>query len=66
MQTKEEAGYIFALCIVTCKTEGCLNFNIPLELWVDVDGGLAECGPCNAEFDLSPHAEAFSEALNNT
>lgn len=50
MITKYIGEYLFGLFIATCKTEGCENHAIPIELWIDLDGGLAICGPCGTQF----------------
>lgn len=45
MEIQDEA--IYEDFIVTCRTKGCENENISIEVPIDISGMLVYCGPCS-------------------
>lgn len=51
MLTMVERGRTYVLANVTCLNLACVNYNVPLSLWVPVTGSIIGCGPCDTDID---------------
>lgn len=39
--------------VVKCDTENCYNFNIPIKIKMNIDGGNVVCGVCEKDITSS-------------